>query len=476
MKVRCAIWMAAFGFLASSPLSGQEFQKIKIAVLDFQQQGEGFASSDMGAMVAEWFITALVKEGRFDVVERGLLNKVLEEQKLAMTGMVDPNTATQLGRLLGVKVIISGSVMRLEDIIEINARIIDVESASIITAENVKSTTATRLEDLVIQMSEKIIMDFPLEGYVVLRDGNRVKIDLGKRMGVKPGMEFLVFREGSVIKHPKTGEVLQVEKIETGSVVIDDVFEKISEGRIILEKAAGSVAYGQRVTSINSDEEVPDFNGLTETKPSSINRTTPTVAPMDVDTHTIISRLRSHDPDVVRRAAGEVVRLSLYYRDILDVVSDVLLVGLSPEINDKQHVEAMIALCEVLGYSGLVFYEETLQRAVTLAPNKKLRKAAQENLDALKYINIIRTRDPAIIRKQLPGLFSSSARQHTGVLNAARDVLLWGYLKDTEDPIHIDGMAWLCKVLREGKQPVYKETLKKVARETPSKKLRKYAK
>lgn len=42
---------------------------------------------------------------------------------------------------------------------EVNARIIDVESASIITAESVKSTTAIKLEDLVVQMAEKIIKE-----------------------------------------------------------------------------------------------------------------------------------------------------------------------------------------------------------------------------------------------------------------------------------------------------------------------------
>ncbi len=394
---RQSILLVFLAILATASAKGQDFQKIKIAVLDFQQQGEGFASEDMGAMVAEWFITALVKEGRFDVVERGMLNKILEEQKLAMTGMVDPSTATELGRLLGVKVIISGSVIRLEEIIEINARIIDVESASIITAENVKSSTATRLEDLVVMMSEKIIQDFPLEGYVVLRDGNRVKIDLGKRMGVKPGMEFLVFREGSVIKHPKTGEVLEIEKIETGSLIVERVLEKISEGRLIIEKAAGSVAYGQRVTSISEESELPDEVTISHTESrGSINRSSPTIAPRNVSTRAVIDRLRSDDPKVVRRTAGEVVRLALFYRDVLDVVSDVLLIGLAPDLKKREHVAAMMALCDTLGHSGLLFYEETLRRAVTLAPDKKLRVSAQKNLDALKYIDLIRSRDPMI--------------------------------------------------------------------------------
>lgn len=229
-----------------------DFKKTKVAVLDFELQGKGFETKDMGAIVSEWLITALVKKGRFDVIERNLLKKIVQEHKLVMTGIVDQKNASELGKLLGVKVIISGTVMRLQDIIEVNARIIDVQSASIITAEIVKSTSAARLEDLVVQMAEKIIKDFPLEGYIVHKDEKKVVIDLGKRAGVEKTMQFVVFREGNVIKHPKTGEVLDVEKIRTGVVEITSVSDKISNCKIIKEEKPGAIEYGQMVKSLRT--------------------------------------------------------------------------------------------------------------------------------------------------------------------------------------------------------------------------------
>jgi TolB-like protein len=225
------------------------FKKIKIAVLDFQLQGQGYETQDMGKIVAEWFTTALVKAGRFDVVERNLLNKSLQEQQLIMAGVVSENNASTLGRLLGVKVIITGSVMKIQNMVEINARIIDVESASIITAESVKSSSTTSLEDMVFEMSEKIIKDFPLEGYLVHRDGNRVMIDLGRLVGVKPGMQFVVFKEGKVIKHPTTGEVLDVERVKTGLVEITSIQTKTANGKILDENPTDPVKYGHRVKS-----------------------------------------------------------------------------------------------------------------------------------------------------------------------------------------------------------------------------------
>ena len=225
-----------------------EFKKTKIAVLDFQLQGAR-RDDDMGKIVAEWLITALVKEGRFDVVERRYLEKVLEQQKLGVSGLVDESSASRLGKVLGAKIVITGSVMQFQNIMEVNARIIEVESSSIIAAENVKSTSAAKLEDLVVQMAEKIIRDFPLEGYIVQREGNTVLIDLGKRTGVKKGMQFVVYQEGRVIKHPKTGEVLDIERIETGTIEITDVKVKTASAIVQKETSPNAISNGHLVKS-----------------------------------------------------------------------------------------------------------------------------------------------------------------------------------------------------------------------------------
>ncbi|HWR72441.1 MAG TPA: FlgO family outer membrane protein, partial [Nitrospirota bacterium] len=134
--------------------AGASFKKTKIAVLDFQLHGERHETTDMGKIVAEWLITALVKEGRFDVIERSLLEKVLHEQKLGVSGVVDEQYASRLGKVLGAKVVITGSLMKLQNMTEVNARIIDVETGAVIAAEIARSTSTAKLEDLVVQMAD----------------------------------------------------------------------------------------------------------------------------------------------------------------------------------------------------------------------------------------------------------------------------------------------------------------------------------
>jgi hypothetical protein len=92
-----------------------------------------------------------------------------------------------------------------------------------------------------------------MDGYVVQRTDKKVIVDLGRLIGVKPGMKFVAFKEGRVIKHPKTGEVLDVETIEIGIIEVRDVRDKTSSGMILRETAPNAVAYGTMVRSSSKD-------------------------------------------------------------------------------------------------------------------------------------------------------------------------------------------------------------------------------
>ena len=257
------ILTAVIAMVVMPSIASAEFRKTKIAVLDFQVQGSRTDNPDMGKIVAEWCITALVQEGRFDVIERRLLEKVLEEQKIGVSGVVDEGSASKLGKVLGAKIIITGAVLEFQNVLEVNARILEVESSSIIAAESAKSTSgAARLEDLVVELVQKIIKDFPLEGYIAQRNDKSVLLDLGQRAGIRKGMKFIAFKEGKVIKHPRTGEILDIETIETGEIEIVEVRTKTATGIIVKEIRPGAVEYGMMVRSLNKDdimhvEEVP---------------------------------------------------------------------------------------------------------------------------------------------------------------------------------------------------------------------------
>src|SRR5712692_498993 len=103
-------------------------QKRTIAVIEFADL-EGHVTN-FGRFLGEELITRLYQK-QFKVIERQLLNKIIAEQKLSLTGVVDPSSARQLGKILGVDAIVSGTVTELRKTLRVNARLISTETGEI---------------------------------------------------------------------------------------------------------------------------------------------------------------------------------------------------------------------------------------------------------------------------------------------------------------------------------------------------------
>ncbi len=136
-------------FLNLPPYSGE---KLAIAVLDLQNQTE-FDDPRIGRGISNMLVTALVNSDRFTVVERNpeALQKLLEEQALGLSGVVDAATAAKVGRMLGAKGVVIGEVSEfgirktgafvgvggkktITTRVVIDARMVDVETGRIMMA------------------------------------------------------------------------------------------------------------------------------------------------------------------------------------------------------------------------------------------------------------------------------------------------------------------------------------------------------
>jgi curli biogenesis system outer membrane secretion channel CsgG len=87
-------------------------------------------------MIAEFLTTAAVDSGRFSIVERSLLEKVMKELELGQSGIIEEGKAREIGRMVGAGAILTGSVSRLGNTMRIDVRLIDVESGKILAAAN----------------------------------------------------------------------------------------------------------------------------------------------------------------------------------------------------------------------------------------------------------------------------------------------------------------------------------------------------
>lgn len=83
----------------------------KIAVVDFDTNQ--YSAQLAGAQLADYIVDELVNTGLFEVVEREKLASVMREIGFSQSGMVDPSGASQMGRLLGARYILTGRVISM---------------------------------------------------------------------------------------------------------------------------------------------------------------------------------------------------------------------------------------------------------------------------------------------------------------------------------------------------------------------------
>ena len=249
MKRRIVIILFSIMFVLMFQAVCAGFQKTKIAVLDFKVLGKGKADTEVGNVFTNQLKSALEKDWRFEIVEPGLIEKVINEQQLVLDKKEHRLIITDSAKQLGAKVLISGFVIKYEDIIDVEVRVINVDNASIIAAEGAKTSADVPLEKMIDQLIEKVIKIFPFEGIVVFRTGDRITIDLGRCDGIKSGMYFAVFKEYMAIRCLETRRVIDYARIQTGVFKIQDVKDKISTASISVEKISNAITIGQSIES-----------------------------------------------------------------------------------------------------------------------------------------------------------------------------------------------------------------------------------
>lgn len=208
---------------AASTLIGE---RLSIAVLPFESKGIGGALGQIDLL--DKLVTGFVGINRFKVIERAQLEKILEEQKLGMAGIIDASTAAQIGKGIGVDGVVCGSITQGGNAVTIDARLIDTETAAIIVAKDAYSNglSLQNLSQMISDLAARFKADLPLvNGYVISVQGEKVTVDLGHKNGIKKGMKCHVYREGAPIVHPVTGEVLGKNIDELCEVQITDVFD-----------------------------------------------------------------------------------------------------------------------------------------------------------------------------------------------------------------------------------------------------------
>lgn len=109
----------------------------KIAIIPFSYADGRTAAKD-GSVISERLTIKMINMRKFEIIERSVLDKVMNELKLQASGTIDASSAKQLGKVLGVEAIVTGTLVEMQGgKIEVNARLIKTETAQAIGASQV---------------------------------------------------------------------------------------------------------------------------------------------------------------------------------------------------------------------------------------------------------------------------------------------------------------------------------------------------
>jgi len=106
--------VALLALFTASPLLAQG-AKPRVAILEFKNKASHYTWSwyEAGRQAQDMLVTELVKSGKYRVIEREQLQAIMQEKHLSLSGDIDPKTAIQFGKMLGVEYLIAGAVTEL---------------------------------------------------------------------------------------------------------------------------------------------------------------------------------------------------------------------------------------------------------------------------------------------------------------------------------------------------------------------------
>lgn len=105
-----------------------------LAVLDFEPRG---INSLEAATLTDRFTSEIGKTETMTLVDRTMVEEILKEQGFQQSGCTTDECAVEVGALLGVQFMISGSIGKLGDTYTIDAKMVSVETGASVETRNV---------------------------------------------------------------------------------------------------------------------------------------------------------------------------------------------------------------------------------------------------------------------------------------------------------------------------------------------------
>ena len=271
--------------VAAMPGTALAQARVRVAVMNFENNSAWtWWGDNLGRAAADELATQLVQSGKYTVIERAQLDAILQEQNLGATGAITPATAAKVGKLLGVQLLLTGSITQfsvqrtsvamrgiggsyLNAESKVDARLVNTETGEIMvvavgqgnkrmgggyyhgvgaerTFDQGAAQEALRpaVEQVVVRLSAQTgrlqsLTPAAPEGQIVSTRAGLYYINRGQNAGVTVGQKFNVHHVVDEIKDAD-GRLLDKVVEQTGVLEVTQVLSQSAACKLVSGKAA----------------------------------------------------------------------------------------------------------------------------------------------------------------------------------------------------------------------------------------------
>ncbi len=168
---------------------------LTVWIMDFKSRGYGLQEGE-AKLITYGIMQQLVEKSRVQIIERTILDKLLEELKLSSSKLADKGTALSLGKIMAARVISTGLIVHNKAQTQIAVRLIETETgrvtasiSEIFSNHVMPSEIAKKLSGILLTRLQTI---YPLRGKIAKVSEKEIVLNIGQKHGVRIGQQFKV--------------------------------------------------------------------------------------------------------------------------------------------------------------------------------------------------------------------------------------------------------------------------------------------
>jgi len=169
---------------------------LSLFLIELDPRGTPSPREGEDAFFSQLIAGELAECPRIRVVERALLDRVLEELRLGSSQLADPQTALRLGRILSARVLCTGSILRHQGRVQLNLRAVDTETTRVMAHSSalvpVGEDPVTAVRKTSRQFRERIVEAYPVRCRIREVLGPRLTLNAGSLSGITTDMRLRV--------------------------------------------------------------------------------------------------------------------------------------------------------------------------------------------------------------------------------------------------------------------------------------------